>query len=187
VSGDDPLELLRGRRSRPSLAAPAPDPDELHDLLVAASAVPDHGRLRPWRFVVVEGPALVPLGDSFAAAHAERSPDATPAELARTRTKALRAPMVVAVVATPHEHPKVPMWEQRAAAVCAAHGLVLAAHLRGFGAMWRTGWYGEAPKVRAHLGLYDGEDVTGWIYLGTPAGPAPSPRPDAEPSVTWLG
>jgi nitroreductase len=53
--------------------------------------------------------------------------------------------------------------------------------------MWRTGWYGEAPKVRAHLGLYDGEEVTGWIYLGTPAGPVPSPRPDAEPSVTWLG
>ncbi len=186
MSGDDPLEVLRGRRSRPALAAPAPDPTELRDLLVAASAVPDHGRLRPFRFVVIDDAGLGALGDAFAAAHAERSPDASPTELARTRVKPLRAPMIVAVVCSPGEHPKVPVWEQRAAAVCAAHALTIAAHVRGFGAMWRTGWYGGAPKVRAHLGLLDTEDVTGWIYLGTPAGPVPAPRPDVEPAVTWL-
>lgn len=186
MSGDDPLEVLRGRRSRPALSAPAPGPDELHELLTAASAVPDHGRLRPFRFVVIDDAGRGALGDAFAAAHAERSPDAGPADLARTRAKALRAPMIVAVVCAPVEHPKVPVWEQRAAAVCAAHALTLAADLRGFGAMWRTGWFGDAPKVRAHLGLLDTEDVTGWIYLGTPAGPAPAPRPAAEPAVTWL-
>jgi len=187
VSGKDPLEVLLGRRSRPALAAPAPDHAELRELLTAASAVPDHGRLRPWRFVVIDDTGLGALGDAFAAAHAERSPDAHPAELARTRAKPLRAPMIVAVVCTPREHPKVPVWEQRAAAVCAAHGLTLAADLRGFGAMWRTGWYGAAPKVRAHLGLLDTEDVTGWIYLGTPVRTVPAPRPDAEPAITWLG
>ena len=186
MSGNDPLDVLHSRRSRPALVAPAPDPAELRALLAAASAGPDHGRLRPWRFVVIDDAGLGPLGDAFAAAQAERSPDATAAALARTRLKPLRAPMIVAVVATPREHPTVPVWEQRAAAVCAAHGLTLAAHLLGFGAMWRTGWYGDTPKVRAHLGLLDTEDVTGWIYLGTPVGPVSAPRPEAEPSITWL-
>lgn len=187
AANGDALAMLHTRRSRPALTAPAPDRSELRALLSAASSAPDHGRLRPWRFVVIDGAALGPLGDAFAAAHAERAADATVAELARTRAKPLRAPMIVVVVAAPREHPKVPGWEQRAAAACVAYGLTLAAHARGFGAMWRTGWYGDAPKVRAHLGLLDGEEVTGWIYLGTPAGPPPVPRPDVEPSVTWLG
>jgi nitroreductase len=182
----DLLALLRGRRSRPAVAAPAPDPAELHELLVAACSAPDHGRLRPWRFVVVDGTARKSLGDAFAAAQAERNPSANPVELARLRVQPLRAPMIVVVVGAPREHPKVPVWEQRAAAACVAHGLLLAAHARGFGAMWRTGWFGEAPKIRAHLGLVAGEEVTGWIYLGTPAGSVPAPRAAVEPSVTWL-
>ena len=186
MNGGDPLDVLHHRRSRPALVAPAPGPAQLHDLLVAASAVPDHGRLRPWRFVVIDDAGLGALGDAFAAAHAERTPAATAADLARARVKPLRAPMIVAVVCTPRPHPTVPVWEQRAAAVCAAYALTLAADLRGFGAMWRTGWYGGAPKVRAHLGLLDTEDVTGWVYLGTPAGPVPAPRPLAEPVVTRL-
>lgn len=181
------MALLRDRRSRPALTAPAPDRAMLREMLGAASSAPDHGRLRPWRFVVIDGPALGTLGDVFAAAHAERSPAVSADELARTRTKPLRAPMIVAVVATPREHPKVPVGEQHATAVCVAHGLTLAAHGRGVGAMWRTGWYGDAPKVRAHLGLRDTEELIGWIYLGTPAGPLPAPRPEAELPVTWLG
>lgn len=194
MSGDDRLRMLRTRRSSPALAAPAPDRDTLRDMLAAAGSAPDHGRLRPWRFVVVDGPALGPLGDAFAAAHAERKPDATPVELDRSRAKALRAPLVVVVVSTPRSHPKVLAWEQRATAACVAHGLTLAAHALGFGAMWRTGWFGDAPKVRAHLGLHDGsdygrlrEEVTGWIYLGTPVGPRTVPRPAVELPVTWLG
>jgi nitroreductase len=186
VGTDETLMVMRTRRSRAALAAPAPTPGELRELLLAACAAPDHARLRPWRFIVLEDTALVSLGETFAAAHAEREPHASPAELARTRTKPLRAPMIVVVVAAPREHPKVPAWEQRAAAACVAHGLTLAAHARGYGAMWRSGWFGEAPKVRAHLGLRDTEDVTGWIYLGTPAGPEPAPRAEVDPPVTWL-
>jgi nitroreductase len=184
--GDDRLALLRERRSRPALTAPAPDPTQLREILRAASAAPDHGRLRPWRFVVVDEGARGALGDAFAAAHAEREPMAGPAELQRTRAKVLRAPMIVIVVSTPLPHPKIRMWEQHASAACVAHGLVLAAHALGFGAMWRSGWYGESPKVRAHLGLSDAEDVTAWIYLGTPTGPAPAPREAFDPPVTWL-
>jgi nitroreductase len=187
VSGEDTLALMRSRRSRPALTDPAPDRHQLRELLIAAGSTPDHGRLRPWRFVVAEGAALGPLGEAYAAAQAERSPDAAPAELARTRGKPLRAPMIVVVVSTPRPHAVVPVWEQRAAAVCAAHGLLLAAHARGFGAIWRTGWYGDTPKVRAHLGLVEGEEVTAWIYLGTPVGGRPPARPEVEPPVTWLG
>lgn len=181
------LDRLRERRSRPLLVRPAPGPDELDALLEVACTAPDHGRLRPWRFVVVEDEARRALGEAFAAARAERDADAGPVELDRERAKPLRAPLLVAVVAAPRHHPKIPAWEQRASAAAVAHGLVLAAHLAGFGAMWRTGWYGDAPKVRAHLGLAEHEDVTGWIYLGTPAGNPPPPRPTLPAPVTRLG
>ncbi|WP_214369210.1 nitroreductase [Pseudonocardia sp. H11422] len=183
----DVLAALRDRRSRPLLTAPAPGHDELRELLTAACSAPDHGRLRPWRFIVVDEAARGPLGDAFAAAQAERDPAASPAELERARAKALRAPLIVVVVGTPRPHPTVPLWEQRASAACVAHGLVLAADSRGYGAMWRTGWFGDAPKVRAHLGLAEGEEVTGWIYLGTPAGSPPAPRTLSELPVSWLG
>jgi nitroreductase len=186
LTGDDLLALLHDRRSRPSLTAPGPDPDDLQEILRAAATAPDHGRLRPWRVIVVDESAREALGDTFAAAHADRDPTAGAVELARTRMKALRAPMIVVVVSSPRPHPKIQTWEQRASAVCAAHGIVLAAHALGFGAMWRSGWYGNARKVRAHLGLADGEHVTAWIYLGTPAGPPPAPRPTYLPPITWL-
>lgn len=183
----EPLALLHGRRSHPSLVAPAPDPGQLDELLRAACAAPDHGRLRPWRFVVVDATARGALGEAFAAATSERDPAATPRDLAHARAKVLRAPMIVVVVGAPRPHPKIPVREQRAAATCVAYGLTLAAHARGFGAMWRSGWYGEAPKVRAHLGLAESEEVAAWVYLGTPAGHPPPPRALVDPSVTWLG
>jgi nitroreductase len=182
----DLLALLRERRSRPALVAPAPDREQLRELLEAACSAPDHGRLRPWRFVVVDDAARGALGDAFAAAEAEREPSEPPADLERARGKPLRAPMIVVVVSSPREHPKITESDQRASAVCVAHGLVLAAQARGFGAMWRSGWYGHAPKVRAHLGLADAEIVTGWIYLGTPSGQPPPPRPEFDLPVTWL-
>lgn len=183
----DVVAALRGRRSRPALTGPAPDHDELRQLLSAACSAPDHGRLRPWRLIVVDSAARGPLGDAFAAAHAERDPAASPEELDRTRAKAMRAPMIVVVVGAPRPHPKVPLREQQASAACVAYGLVLAADARGFGAMWRTGWFGDAPKVRAHLGLAEDEEVTGWIYLGTPAGSPPAPRTPLDLPVSYLG
>jgi nitroreductase len=191
TAGGDLLAALRARRSRASLAPPPPAGAELLDLLAAADCAPDHGRLRPWRYIVIEGQGRCLLGDAFGAAHAERAPDAPAAAVERSCGKPLRAPMIVVVVATPRDHPTIPVWEQRAAASCAAYGLLLAAHDRGFGAMWRTGWFGSAPKVRALLGLADAgrhpaESVTGWIYLGTPSGTAPPPRPEVPTSVTWL-
>jgi len=185
--GSAPLVLaaLRERRSRPALGLPGPDADDVADMISAAMAAPDHGRLRPWRFVVADSDARAGLGDAFAAAEAERVPGSTDDQLDRARAKAFRAPMIIVVIASPQPHPTITAWEQRASAVCAAHGIVLAADALGYGAFWRTGWLGGAPKVRAHLGLADHEDVTGWIYLGSPLG-RPAPRVVGEPPVSWL-
>jgi nitroreductase len=174
----DALEALVTRRSAPRLVEPAPGDDALRRLLEAAVAAPDHGRLRPWRFVLVRGEARQGLGSAFAAAHAERDPHASEQELARTASKPLRAPLIVVVVADPRPSDKVPAWEQVASAAVAAQHIQLAAHALGFGSMWRTGWMAEAPKVRAHLGLRGTEQVVAFLYLGTvPPDAKPPPRP----------
>jgi nitroreductase len=178
------IECILTRRSAGRLAEPAPADGDLDVLLGAAMAAPDHGRLRPWRFVVIRGPGLQRLGDVFAKAHAAREPDADAEALERTRRKPLRAPLIVAVVSSPKPSPKVPGWEQVASAAAAAQNLTLAAHALGYGCMWRTGWYGEAPEVREHLGLGAGDSVIAWVYLGTtPEGARPAPRPDTDPSM----
>jgi nitroreductase len=180
----DAIECIMTRRSTGRLVAPAPPAEDLEILLRAATAAPDHGRLRPWRFVAVRGTGLERLGELFAKAHAAREPDADREALERTRLKPLRAPLIVAVISSPKQSPKVPGWEQVASSSAAAENLCLAAHALGYGCMWRTGWYGEAPEVREHLGLVGGESVLAWVYVGTaPEGARPAPRPDTDPST----
>lgn len=188
----DAIEALLTRRSTGRLTAPAPRDDELRTMLQAAVAAPDHGLLRPWRFVVLAGGGLEALADAFAEAQAVREPAAAGASsglVAATRAKLGRAPLVVAVIVCPRESEKVPDWEQEASAAAAAQNMCLAAHALGYGSMWRTGWYGEAPEVRAHLGLADSERLIGWLYVGTvpPDTPPPAPRPpvDLERVVEW--
>jgi nitroreductase len=178
------IECIMIRRSAGRLVEPAPVDGDLEVLLGPAMAALDHGRLRPWRFAVIRGRGLERLGDLFAKAHAAREPDADAEALERTRRKPLRAPLIVAVVSSPKPSPKVPAWEQVASAAAAAQNLTLAAHALGYGCMWRTGWYGEAPEVREHLGLDASESVVAWAYLGTaPEAARPAPRPDTDPSA----
>src|SRR6266540_4320516 len=152
----DAIECIMTRRSSGRLVEPAPSAGDLDALLRAAMAGPDHGRLRPWRFVVVRGPGLERLGEVFAKAHAAREPTVPAAELERTRGKPLRAPLIVVVVSSPKPSPKVPRWEQVASASAAAE----------------------------NLGLSDEESVMVWVYLGTePEGTRPPPRPDTDPAA----
>ena len=180
----DAIECIMTRRSSGRLVEPAPSAGHLDVLLRAAMAGPDHGRLRPWRFFAVRGAGLERLGEVFAKAHAVREPTASAMDLDRTRAKPLRAPLIVAVTSSPRPSPKVPRWEQVASAAAATENLCLAAHALGYGCMWRTGWYGEAPEVRDHLGLGDQESVMAWVYLGTqPEGMRPPPRVDTDPAA----
>src|SRR6266487_5223174 len=179
----DAIECIMTRRSSGRLAEPAPGGRDLDALLGAAMAAPDHGRLRPWRFAVVRGAGLERLGEVFAKAHAAREHGVDAAALERTRSKPLRAPLIVAVISSPRPSPKVPRWEQVASAAAATQNLCLAANALGCGCMWRTGWYGDAPEVRDHLSLSDDESVMAWVYLGTePEGTRPPPRPDTNPT-----
>ena len=188
----DAIEAILTRRSVGRLTEPAPSPAHLRTMLEAAAAAPDHGLLRPWRFMVLQGAGLEALADAYARAQTVREPAAAGASsglVAATRAKLQRAPVVVAVIASPQTSDKVPTWEQEASAAAAAQNLCLAAHALGYGAMWRTGWYGEAHEVRAHLGLAEHERLTGWLYVGTvpPDAAAPADRPpaDLERLVEW--
>jgi nitroreductase len=187
------LEAILGRRTVPParMQGPGPDAAALARMLEAAAAAPDHGRLRPWRFLLVEGEARAALGLLFARALAEERPDLDPAELARQREAPLRAPLIlVAIAAVDPRHPKIPEIEQLAAAAAAVQNLLLAAHALGYVGKWATGRPAYSEGVRRGLGLGPQERILGFLYLGSPM-PGALPAVDrAMPSdrvVRWTG
>ena len=162
------LDNLLNRVSAPRLVDPAPTAEQREVLFKAALRAPDHGQLQPWRFLTVEGEAREQLGEVLAEAVRLKG-DATEAALDKARGMPLRAPLLVVVVARLQDHYKVPKSEQLLAAGCAAHGILLAAHAQGIGAVWRTGDLSYSAPVAQALGLQAGEELIGFLYLGTPA------------------
>ena len=163
----DILNSMRARVSNPRLIQPLPDRNELEQMFQCAVRAPDHGRLRPWRFIVLQGQALAELGQAFEASQ----PTADETRRLRLRSMPLRAPMIiVSVAALDWEHKKVPVWEQQVAVGIATQHLQLAAQALGYGTMWRTGDMTEQPAVREHLGLADHEQIIGFLYTGTVEG-----------------
>jgi nitroreductase len=148
--------------------------------------VPDHGKLEPWRFVVLAGAALTRLARAIEAAGPTLG---MPSEKVAKAADTYRAAhLVVLVVSAPKPSDKVPESEQRSSAAAAAYGLVMAATAAGYGANWLTGVYmHDRAFVRDHLGLADTETVTGAIHLGTArATPPDRPRPDLAALTTWV-
>ena len=182
-------ELLATRASNGKLREPAPDEPTLRAILEASLRAPDHGLLRPWRLVLVRGMARDALGQVLRASLLRRKPAAAPEELEREQRKPLRAPLMVVVVARPRPDPKVPELEQLISAGTLAYGIVLGAQAHGFAAMWRTGPAAYDAGVQHALGLEPGEQITGFVYLGTPALPAPAiERPRYDTFVReWNG
>nr|WP_288466361.1 NAD(P)H nitroreductase [uncultured Pseudomonas sp.] len=164
----DALDALINRVSAPRLTEPAPSAEQRERLFKAALRAPDHGQLRPWRFLTVEGDARHALGELYAEAIASKNPQADDEALTKARNMPLRAPLMIVVIARTQEHPKVPAQEQVLAAGCAAHGILLAAYAQGIGAVWRTGELSYDAVVNAGLGLAANEQVIGYLYLGTP-------------------
>ncbi|HSK39698.1 MAG TPA: nitroreductase [Arenibaculum sp.] len=184
----DALEALCTRTSVSSLAEPGPTDAQFETMLRAASRAPDHGRMRPWRFIVVRGDARARLGEVMAEALRLAEPAASAALLERERRKPLRAPAILVVAVTLQPRPGVPEIEQIIAGGAAAQNILLAAHALGLGAIWRTGERAYDEPVKRALGLPPNGAVIGFIYLGTPA-PDVRPKPAGHPvdTVEWHG
>ena len=182
------VDLLLNRRSVPLrlLAEPAPEGKDLETILAAACRAPDHGTLRPWRFILIRGAARNRLGAVFAEARRRREPEARPPDLEAERRKPLRAPLVIAVAAVVVEdHPGVRVIDQVLAVACAAHGVLLAAQALGYGGIWLTGSNCHDPEVKAALGLAPKDALVGYLYLGPPTAEAP-PRERPAPATLTL-
>lgn len=168
------LAFLSTRRSvKPDrLIAPGPSPNEVETMLKIASRVPDHKKLAPWRFIVIEGEARDQLGEIAAeACAAEDKEPPSPVRLATERGRIARAPLVIAVISHVVAHRSAPEWEQILSAGAACLNLCLAANAMGYGTSWVTEWIAYSGGVRAALGLAENERIAGFIYIGTPAEP----------------
>lgn len=183
------LDALLNRVSVPRLVDPAPDAAQREIMFGAALRSPDHGQLRPYRFLTVEGAARERVGALLAEALEQGGGEITPQALDKARLGPLRAPLVVVVIARLQDHFKVPRKEQLITAGCAAHGVLLAAYALGVGAVWRTGELSYSPHVASGLGLETDEEVVGFLYLGTPLNPPrEAPKVDVGGFVSeWQG
>jgi len=183
-----PLEVLNQRRSVPSrqLGEPGPDDAQLRELLGAAIRVPDHGKLAPWRLLVIRGDARARLGAALAAMHLRHEPDAPPAVIEKDRERFNFAPLIVAVIARIEaDHPKIPAQEQLLSAGCVAYNLLLGAQALGFGAQWLTGWAAYDREAATLLGLAENERIVSFVHIGTAREPAPErTRPALESVVS---
>lgn len=184
----DATDLLLRRRSVSAfmLREPGPTAGQLETMLTAASRVPDHGKLAPWRFILVEGEARERLSGRFAEAALGEGVEEQKVADDRRR---FEAPVTVIVVSRAGPHVKIPEWEQILSAGAVCMNLILAAHAMGFAANWLTGRAAYDKSGADILNLADTERVAGFIHIGTPdQAPADRPRPPLGEIVSrWTG
>ena len=170
------LSAIHDRVSAAKLSEPGPGSDALEVILSAGVRAPDHGRLRPWRFIVIERDGRERFANLLGLAMRKRDPAADDAALERERAKALRAPVLVVVAAAViWEHPKIPAIEQILAVGAAVQNMILASQALGFGTMWKTGALAYDPVVKEGLGLLPTDQIVAVLHLGT-AEVSPAPR-----------
>ena len=189
------IALLLNRASAPiqDLREPGPGDEDIETMLNVAVRVPDHGRLAPWRFILYRGDARRKIGEELAALAERREGPLTEGRRQQELTRFSRAPLVVGVVSSPKENPKIPQWEMFLSGGAAAMNLLIAANALGYGANWITNWYSETEEGRAILGLAPHERVVGFVHIGNYEGTPPQrPRPDPTSLVSdysgpWRG
>lgn len=181
------LTALTSRTSAARFGETGPNEAELANIFEAAQRAPDHGRLRPWRFIVIEGEARQKFGELLAASLQRREASASEQTLDAEKKKAFRAPVIVVVAAEVQHNPKVPEIEQVLAAGAAAQNILLAAHALGLGATWKTGGAAYDASVNTALGLAPTAQIVGFIYIGSVAVPGRLPPEERSDVIRhWL-
>ncbi len=177
-----PLALLATRRSGKArdMAAPGPDAAALAAILAAATRVPDHGKLAPWRLVVIAPDERTAFGAMLVAAYRAERPEAGRLEVEAMEQFARQAPVMLALLSTPVASSKIPLWEQQMSAGAVAMQLLNAAHAAGFVGNWLTGWPATSSAVLESLGGTGDEDrIVGFFFFGTATKPLEErPRPE---------
>jgi nitroreductase len=181
------VRLMRLRRSTsPELMGePGPDAETLHAILEIGARVPDHRRVYPFRFIVIEGERRAAAGALLAARLAATDPGADAAKLDIERRRFLRAPTIIVVASRVDRNHKTPEWEQILTVGAVCENLLIAASAHGFASCWLTEWPAYDQGVRAGLGLSDDERVAGFVYIGSAReSPKERPRPDLAALIT---
>lgn len=180
------LSFLIQHQSIPAsdLIEPAPSEDEMEQILQSAMSAPDHGNLRPFRFLTIRSDARTQLSRLFEQAVKRRMPDADEATILKQKNKPLRSPMIIVVIASVTDNPKIPEIEQLLSAGCAAQHIQLACSSLGYGSIWLTGDNSYDMFIYEALGLDINERIIGFIYVGTPASPSASKDRASARSVT---
>lgn len=186
------LTLLRSRRSGKArdMVAPGPDAAQLADILAIATRVPDHGKLAPWRFVIIGADERGAFAELLVSAYRAERPNAGRLEIEAMHSFAHHAPTLVAMMFTPVVESKIPLWEQQLSMGAAAMQLLNAAHAHGFVGNWLTGWAADSRAIAAALGANGEHDrIAGFVFIGSAAKPLDErPRPEASQIVSnWRG
>lgn len=170
------------------LQEPGPTSEELEQILTIGTRVPDHGKLTPWRLILISGEDRAAAGQKLAAIAKQNTPDIDEASLDIERQRFLPAPVTIGVISSAKPHPKIPEFEQLLSAGNVALNLVHAAYALGFAASWVTRWYAFDAKAGAMLGAREGERFVGFIHIGTPTIVIEDrPRPALKDVVTRWG
>lgn len=187
-SSPETYDLLMRRRSVRTRDMQGPGPDEaaIKDILAAGMRVPDHGKLAPWRYVVLMGPERAKLGKAIQdgmIAEFESSPKVAE----KMQNYALQAPVLVIAIYSPNDSRPIPEWEQQLSTGAACQNIMVAATALGYAAQWLTGWASYSKFVAKALKMNDKEKIAGFIFLGdhSPEPPKERVRPDPKDHITW--
>lgn len=185
------IDHLLTRRSVKAvdMVEPGPSADDLQAILRGGMRVPDHGKLAPWRFVVIEGEARAKFGDLLAEIYKKNNPEARDAQLTFNRDLPMRAPVIVAVLSVVNPQHKIPVWEQELSAGAACQNMLVAASSMGYAAQWLTEWPAYDAEVVKALGGDENTRIAAFLYFGSVAEkPDERPRPDYDTIVSrWQG
>ncbi|UUL82672.1 nitroreductase family protein [Sphingomonas qomolangmaensis] len=180
-----PAYLSTRRSGKPrDMVAPGPDDATLRTMIGMAARTPDHGKLAPWRFVIVPAEQRTAFAAMLVAAYRADKPEAGRLEIEAIEQFAHQAPTLVVVVSAPNATSHIPLWEQQLSAGAACMNLLHAAHAHGFVGGWLTGWATYSAAVRDSLA--EGATIAGFVFIGTPSRALDErPRPDLETIVRY--